>query len=171
MTPVDEQHRALFDPETGLPGEALVRDRLAVSLARAHRVQRFVMVAELEFHVRNARLPPHWAPAITRRLHAAIRADDTVARVGPGVFVVICNDLAHAHEANIIIDRLLEEGRYPLCTVDPHDELVVDVRVIAAQRPEPPVACLGRVRAADPQRFDTGWRIRLTEQPAHLRVV
>jgi hypothetical protein len=109
--PHDEQqfeqlYQGLFDDETGLAGDLLLRDRVGIGLARARRFNRYVLVVRFEI------VPP--APvearasvrALAGGLQDAVRPDDTVARVGEWEFVVLCNDLAHEDAVERIVRRL-----------------------------------------------------------------
>jgi GGDEF domain-containing protein len=103
---LEGRYRELFDAETGLAGELLLRDRLSVSLARARRFNRSVLVVWFELHTPPAGSETHGARRVAGALHDAIRPDDTLARVGEWEFVVLCNDLAHEDAVERIVRRL-----------------------------------------------------------------
>lgn len=102
----EQRYRDLFDAHTGLAGDLLLRDRLAVGLARARRFSRCVLVVWFEIK------PPASADAagivrgVANALLDAVRPDDTVARAGEWEFVVLCNDLAHEDAVERIVRRL-----------------------------------------------------------------
>ncbi len=68
---------ALRDPTTGLPGPALLRDRLAQALARAERADEPVGVLVL-----GVTGPLEAVADVAQRLQALLRRPDTVARLG-----------------------------------------------------------------------------------------
>lgn len=94
------RHEAVHDPLTGLPNRTLLRDRLDRALARSVRdggdtgvlfvdLDNFKQVNDAHGHgVGDAVLIE-----LGRRLQAAIRPTDTVARVGGDEFVVVCEQV------------------------------------------------------------------------------
>jgi hypothetical protein len=97
---------ALFDPLTGLPGPALVLDRIDVALARARRLRRRVGVFVLyDACVSGSRQMS--VQALATMLRTDVRPDDTIARVASRTFVVVCNDLERDEDAERILERLL----------------------------------------------------------------
>jgi GGDEF domain-containing protein len=103
---LEEQYRGLFDAETGLAGELLLRDRVAVGLARARRFNRYILLVWLEIDVVDEADTETIARAVAGGLRDSIRPDDTVARVDRREFVVLCNDLAHEDAVGAIVRRL-----------------------------------------------------------------
>ena len=119
------RYQALFDPETGLAGDLLARDRLAVGLARARRFNRSVLV--VWFEISPAATKPE-GPRAARRalaggLQDAVRPDDTVARMGEWEFVVLCNDLAHEDAVERIVRRLHASIRRAMRCADGEEPL------------------------------------------------
>jgi hypothetical protein len=102
----EQLYQELFDDETGLAGDLLVRDRLAVGLARARRFNRYVLVVWFEIEPPVSGDGPASVRALAGGLQDAVRPDDTVARVGEWEFVVLCNDLAHENAVERIVRRL-----------------------------------------------------------------
>jgi GGDEF domain-containing protein len=106
----DDGYRALFDPITGLPKRSLLRDRLAVALARAGRDNRFVglLSVSVAFEpLRSNQATVHALREISIRLTSLLRPDDTAARVEDAcAFIVVCNNLTAADQLDAIAQRL-----------------------------------------------------------------
>jgi diguanylate cyclase (GGDEF)-like protein len=107
-------YSALHDILTGLPNRRLFMDRLQQALERRRRVpgQLAVMFLDLDrFKWINDSLGhsagDHLLVAIARRLTAAARSSDTVARFGGDEFLVLCEDLRDESEAMAIAKRML----------------------------------------------------------------
>ena len=99
------RHEALLDSLTQLPRGALLIDRTTVALARARRHGRDVAVFILE----QPRFPSgtHDTRRVADVLRAALRPDDTLARIGPRRFAVVCNDLRADDDAAQVARRLV----------------------------------------------------------------
>jgi GGDEF domain-containing protein len=102
------QYDALFDPLTGLPGWALLRDRTSVALARARRTNRSVAVFVLD---RVHAVGGHHLDliAFAHALQSTIRLDDTAARVGAATFVVVTNEIGEDRDVARIARRVVAE--------------------------------------------------------------
>jgi diguanylate cyclase (GGDEF)-like protein len=111
------RHDALHDPLTGLPNRALFLDRLELSLKRARRhgdefccavlfcdLDRFKVVNDSLGHIVGDRL----LMAIAKRIEAALRPGDTVARHGGDEFTLLLDDVVDARGASIVAERLQE---------------------------------------------------------------
>jgi diguanylate cyclase (GGDEF)-like protein/PAS domain S-box-containing protein len=112
---------AYHDALTGLPNRVLLQDRLHMALAVAERRERQVGVLFLDLdhfkHVNDSLGHSRGDELIVRlaeRLRGAVRAADTVARVGGDEFVVLINEVAGVDEAMAIAQKLLEVVRAPL---------------------------------------------------------
>ena len=94
---------ALYDPVTGLPGPALLVDRVVVALARARRLRRRVGI----YVLCDACAPSDddAARRVARLLRSEVRPDDTVARITDRTFVVACNDLQYETDVQRIAAR------------------------------------------------------------------
>lgn len=110
----------LRDSLTGLPGEALVQDRLSVALTQAYRYRARVgvMVVDLDrFAEVNATIGRASADrllrAAARRLTLCVREGDTVARVGGDRFVLVLAGLRHAEDAGKIAEKMVRSLRRP----------------------------------------------------------
>jgi diguanylate cyclase (GGDEF)-like protein len=92
--------KALYDPLTGLPNRNLLKDRLEQAIAQSQRDRRSFGVALMDlnrFKEVNDTLGHDVGDELLRevaaRLRQAVRAEDTVARMGGDEFVVILHDL------------------------------------------------------------------------------
>jgi diguanylate cyclase (GGDEF)-like protein len=115
-------HDALHDALTGLPNRALFLDRLELSLRRARRqagefccavlfvdLDRFKLVNDSLGHLVGDRL----LMAVARRLEAALRPGDTVARHGGDEFTLLLDDIGDVHGASVVAERLQESLAAP----------------------------------------------------------
>ena len=107
-------HLALHDTLTGLPNRALAQDRLEHALARLADGDDDAMVAVLfvdldRFKLVNDGLGHETGDellvAVSRRLSATVRRQDTVARFGGDEFVVLCEDLSDERQAVELAER------------------------------------------------------------------
>jgi diguanylate cyclase (GGDEF)-like protein/PAS domain S-box-containing protein len=106
------RHQALHDPLTGLPNRTLLVERLTHWLHRAPNaktaavlfvdIDHFKVVNDALGHVRGDQL----LQAVSRRLRAALRPSDTVARVGGDEFIVLCENLDSQDDALQLAKRL-----------------------------------------------------------------
>jgi diguanylate cyclase (GGDEF)-like protein/PAS domain S-box-containing protein len=110
--------RGLHDPLTGLPNRTLLLDRLEGAIARARRsgrnvavvlvdVDRFKLVNDTYGHAAGDEL----LRILADRLAEAVRATDTVGRIGGDEFVVVCDGLTTPEDAVEMCERV----RIPLC--------------------------------------------------------
>ncbi|MFN2443264.1 MAG: putative bifunctional diguanylate cyclase/phosphodiesterase, partial [Thermoanaerobaculia bacterium] len=133
-TEIEIEHRAYHDSLTGLPNRNLLRDRLGIAVAHARRRDRCVAVLFLDVDDLKGindtfghQVGDKVLQAVGDRLSEAIRAEDTVARIGGDEFAIVLSDL-HDEESvreraeNIIL--LLQESPVLI-----HDE---EIRVTAS---------------------------------------
>ncbi len=108
---------AMHDPLTGLPNDALVRDRLTHALARCARsgglvavcfvgLDRFTLVNDIHGHAAGDRILTEVGP----RLRACLRAGDTVGRFGGDSYTLVLESVASAAEAYHFAQRVLAEA-------------------------------------------------------------
>ena len=113
------RHQALHDPLTGLPNQTLFADRASLALARAQRhddrlaigvldLDRFKTVNDTLGHVAGDIL----LVQVAERLRGAVRAPDTVARMGGDEFTLLLPELGPHGEA-IVAERLLAAFEQP----------------------------------------------------------
>ncbi len=121
------QHQAFHDALTGLPNRALFMDRLGLALAAARRgparvalvyldLDRFKMVNDTLGHHAGDRL----LQEVGRRLAAAVRDSDTMARMGGDEFCAIVPDVVDGAEAAAVAHRLAAALR-PVVELQGHD--------------------------------------------------
>jgi GGDEF domain-containing protein len=142
---LEHRYRELFDAETGLAGELVLRDRVDVSLARARRFNRSVLVAWFELRAPAPGDPAHTAQRVGGALRDAVRPDDTVARVDEWEFVVLCNDLAHEEAVERIVRRL--HGAIRRATPGPDTEPLARIGTALGQAGNHPRRLLEEARA------------------------
>jgi diguanylate cyclase (GGDEF)-like protein len=113
------RHQALHDALTGLPNRTLFDDRASNAIARARRHGDRVAVAVLDldrFKTVNDSLGHRAGDAllvqVADRLHSAVRAPDTVARMGGDEFTLLLPELPPHGEA-VVAERLLAAFEAP----------------------------------------------------------
>jgi diguanylate cyclase (GGDEF)-like protein/PAS domain S-box-containing protein len=115
------EYQAYHDALTGLPNRRLFRDRLTVALAHARRLKHplAVMFLDLDrFKVVNDTLGhsvgDEFLKVVATRLQAALREEDSVARMGGDEFTVLLADLKTSNDAAKIAQKVLETVAQPL---------------------------------------------------------
>lgn len=113
-------HQALHDPLTGLPNRTLILDRTGQMLVRARR--EFRQIAALFVDLDNFKdvndTLGHEAgdkllQAVANRFTAALRASDTVGRMGGDEFVVLTECISLTEGAELVAQRLQTVLREP----------------------------------------------------------
>lgn len=106
-------HRATHDPLTGLPNRVLLLDRLQQILARSRRdrtltavmfidLDQFKLVNDHHGHATGDLV----LAAVAKRMRAALRPSDTLARLSGDEFVAVCPDVGSVETANAVAQRL-----------------------------------------------------------------
>jgi diguanylate cyclase (GGDEF)-like protein len=111
---------ALNDPLTGLPNRRLLMDRLSLSIAHArrNRISTALLYLNLnEFKQLNERIGHDDGDIllgmVATRLQAAVRQEDTVARLSNDEFVISLWELSHANGLNELVSRILHSVSQP----------------------------------------------------------
>jgi diguanylate cyclase (GGDEF)-like protein len=117
----DLHHLAFHDALTGLPNRALLLDLMEQSIAMAvrHQERRGIIFVDLDqFKIVNDSLGHDAGDALlkeaARRLKAALRQSDTVARVGGDEFVVVLNHGASTEGYAVAARNLLASLAAPM---------------------------------------------------------
>ncbi len=114
---------ALHDPLTGLPNRRLLTDRLSLAIAHARRSKGNMAVMYLDldgFKQINDTLG-HDAgdmllSMVAARMVAALRQDDTVARVGGDEFMIVLPELCHADHVTELVSKVINAVSQPYST-------------------------------------------------------
>ncbi len=121
---------ANYDSLTGLPNRTLFRDRLTHAVAQPNRKNRLVALLFLDldrFKMINDSLGHHAGDellqAVSERLLANAREEDTVARLGGDEFTVILEDITNTEDATIVARKILEVMGKPFY-LDGHEVFV-----------------------------------------------
>jgi diguanylate cyclase (GGDEF)-like protein len=111
---------ALHDTLTGLPNRALALDRLERAVARLTDGDSMVAVLFVDldrFKLVNDGLGHETGDellvAVSRRLNATVRRQDTVARFGGDEFIVLCEDLTDEQQAEELAERTAQAFAEP----------------------------------------------------------
>ena len=126
-TTLSMSYLAQHDSLTDLPNRMLLNDRLTEALCLAHRHQRQLAVLFLDVdrfkyindslgHMIGDRL----LQSIAQRLLGCVRESDTVSRQGGDEFVVLLSEVAHAWDATVCADKILDALRAPH-RIDEHE--------------------------------------------------
>jgi diguanylate cyclase (GGDEF)-like protein/PAS domain S-box-containing protein len=156
------EHRALYDPLTGLPNRQLFTDRAEQAVARAGRQETplgllfldldgFKEVNDTLGHDAGDRV----LAEVARRLTSNVREEDTVARYGGDEFIVLLEDLEGRDEASRTAERVVRAFNEPFHVEGDDFRLPVSVGVLVrhideqGDRPDPGAL----VQAADVAMF------------------
>jgi diguanylate cyclase (GGDEF)-like protein/PAS domain S-box-containing protein len=114
-------HLALRDGLTGLANRVLLQDRVEQALADCRRTGLHIGIAFLDLDgfklindVHGHAVGDRFLVVLGERISAAVRADDTVARIGGDEFVVVCPDLTCPDELDNVVSRIRGAMREPV---------------------------------------------------------
>jgi diguanylate cyclase (GGDEF)-like protein len=151
-----EEYRTLayHDGLTGLPNRTLFHDRLGLAITHSSRLQGHLALLYLDIddfkgvndsfgHESGDRV----LVELASRIRAAVRAEDTVARVGGDEFVVLLAQVTGGGDAARVAVKVLDAVRHPF-RVDGHD-VTIAASVGVSVYPDDGTCCDDLVRHAD----------------------
>ncbi|HYR26892.1 MAG TPA: EAL domain-containing protein, partial [Thermoanaerobaculia bacterium] len=170
--------KAYHDALTGLPNRTLFLDRLHVALAHAARSNGSLAVFFLDLDDMKSindtfghAIGDRVLQAMAGRLLTALRADDTVARVGGDEFLILV-EVSDAQEAENLAKKVLDRITEPVA-VD-RDELYVTTSVGLALYPDDAGDADSLIRLADGAMYRVkesgGNRVQLSSREARRAV-
>lgn len=145
------RHQALLDALTGLPNRALFEDRAEQALARARRrsgavavlmadLNRFKRINDSLGHTAGDRV----LEEVGRRLSAAVRGQDTMARWGGDEFCVLLTEVGGEADLKHVRERLVQRVRESVHVMDEPVSVEMTVGAVLADFSEgsdsPPVS-------------------------------
>ena len=111
----------LYDPLTGLPGRLLQRAHLVHALKRAGRNGTKVAVLFLDvddFRSLNDQIGPEAADEVlivlAARIQTSLRDTDMTARLDADEFVVVCEDVQHDDDLEVLRRRVTDAVSLPM---------------------------------------------------------
>ena len=114
------QYMATHDGLTGLPNSVLLNDRLEAALVRARRSSGRVGVMFLDLdHFKDVndtlghRIGDLLLKELARRIRAALRESDLLARVSGDEFVIVMEDFPDESAPELVARKVLDEVRRP----------------------------------------------------------
>jgi diguanylate cyclase (GGDEF)-like protein/PAS domain S-box-containing protein len=160
---VDAAHRATHDELTGLPNRALLLDRLEHLLTDRRAAPVALLFVDLDhFKLVNDGYGHEAGDLVlrelARRLAAAVRPSDTVARLSGDEFVILCEHLPYVTEAYRLAERVLTSLAEPFPVGD--NQLTLGASIGIAVAEEPTVQPDELLRAADQAMFEAKARGR-----------
>ena len=120
---VEEQveHQAYHDALTGLPNRRLFRDRLTVALAHARRMSQPLAVMFLDLDrfkdvndTLGHSLGDELLKAVAVRLKAALRQEDSIARMGGDEFTILLANVKTPEDAAKVAQKILDVVAQPV---------------------------------------------------------
>jgi diguanylate cyclase (GGDEF)-like protein len=128
-------HLALHDPITGLPNRELLGARIAQALARLPRSGRKLALLQLDldgFKPADDSLGDDLLVQVADRLRPLMRPSDTVARLGPAGFAVLCDELRPGTEAEAMAGRTREALTEPFAIGGAEHHVAVSIGIAVA---------------------------------------
>ncbi|CAM5431909.1 diguanylate cyclase domain-containing protein [Rhodanobacter lindaniclasticus] len=131
-----QTYLALHDALTDLPNRRALDYHLERALARAARHHHLVAVGMLDLddlkpindrygHAAGDRV----LVEVARRLHDALRSEDSVARVGGDEFVLVLEDLASEDDLAMLLERLWQSLQQPIALGEESIDITVSLGV------------------------------------------
>jgi diguanylate cyclase (GGDEF)-like protein/PAS domain S-box-containing protein len=114
------EHRALYDPLTGMANRGLLVDRLTSALDDTRKtVTLAVGFVDLDHFKQINDTHGHHAgdavlKAVAHRLRNSVRAGDTVARMGGDEFIILLTDVESLEAATMVMDRARRAVEQPI---------------------------------------------------------
>ena len=109
------EHIAHYDALTGLPNRALLADRIEQAIAQSKRRKQSLAIAYIDLDGFKAVNDNHGHDVgdelllvVAQHLKGALRAVDTLARIGGDEFVAVLVDLARPQDYEPVLTRLLQ---------------------------------------------------------------
>ncbi|MDH0303469.1 MULTISPECIES: diguanylate cyclase [unclassified Pseudomonas] len=113
---------ASFDTLTGLPNRRLLMTQLQTTLEQADQYQRKVAVSYIDLdglkqindncgHAAGDQV----LVECSQRIQQCLRPSDTLARVGGDEFILVLANLRHEHEADTVLQRVIEAANIDFC--------------------------------------------------------
>jgi len=129
---------AQHDSLTDLPNRIVLSDRLTQAISMAHRhqkklavlfldVDRFKHVNDSLGHANGDRL----LQSVAQRLLSCVRSSDTVSRQGGDEFVILLAEVAHAQDAAITADKILQAMRLPIFIDEQKIHITASIGIVA----------------------------------------
>ena len=129
---------AHYDALTGLPNRVLFADRLAQALLRSQRHKKALSVVYLDLDGFKAINDTYGHAcgdelliALAQRMKAALREQDSLARIGGDEFVAVLVDLEDPNDSLVVLERLLQAAAEPVTLYRAGDPVVVCVSASA----------------------------------------
>lgn len=130
--------QALHDDLTGLPNRVLLRERLAVAVARVNRdagARVGVLVCDLDGFkdvndVYGHAVGDEVLREVAVRFGARLRPTDTLARLGGDEFAVVCPDVGTHDELSLLASRLLASLERPVTSSRAEHQLGVSIGIV-----------------------------------------
>ena len=148
-------HISQHDSLTGLPTRHLLFDRLEMTIARTRRSNghcALLMLDLNDFKAVNDSFGHHAGDFVltqlAERLRVAVRATDTVARMGGDEFVILLGDL-HGEDEALVIARQLKDSISPPFVLSEHTTVLVHGSIGICMYPNPAVDAQSLLRNAD----------------------
>ncbi len=127
---------AFTDSLTGLPNRRLLEDRLSHALTASRRDGQMLVVMLLDLDGFKAINDSHGheagdivLKAVAERLRMAVRASDTVARMGGDEFVILIEDSRDMNDARVLAEKLLASLQEPIMAGDYRFQIGVSIGI------------------------------------------